>query len=408
LLTGEFMKVYIGNDGCVEGQLSSTYLLRFLKANQLIIAEDPSDADLVFFYACGLTQSKEEQSKKLIFELRKSMKSTARLIVWGCLPKINPSSLRKVYDGPLIGPNDVSFFNNLIQSNLTQFDSMQISGDANRLVSCSTSGDQYADAITNTIIMFEQNWTRLWERVRKNTKFIIRVAKGCTGSCTYCSERCVFGSVRSRDLSSVISDFGVGLKQGYRLFSLMATDLGAYGKDIGYNLADLLRKIISTYREQEYQIVLNQVNPFHLRNLYSDLESIFETGRIYSLCSPVQSGSDRLLRLMRRPHTAEEWRTHMLSIRKKFPKIRLLTQFMVGFPTETEEDFHATEKLLDYPAWFDYVHIFKFSSRPHVYASLMKGQVPEDVKERRKRKLLQRYAVTRTLNILTKGVNGIF
>jgi MiaB/RimO family radical SAM methylthiotransferase len=401
------MKVYIGNDGCIEGQLSSTYVERFLKNHQLLITSDPSDADLVLFYACGLTKERENQSIALIINIKKVMKSKARLVVWGCLPRINPESLRKVYDGPLIGPTDTEFFKGIVEGS-AKFDSMEISSAATNLVPSATPGFQYGDAVTDFLLLFEQNWNRLLEKARKNTPFFIRVAKGCTGTCTYCSERNAFGRIRSRDILNIISDFGVGLKQGYRLFSLMATDLGDYGRDKGCSLADLLEKITATYHKESYKIVLNQVNPSQFAALYSDLEGIFASGRIYSLSSPVQSGSNRLLRLMKRPYTVEEWKKHMLIIGNRFPRIRLVTQFMVGFPTETEEDVLATEKLLDYPNWFDYVHIFKFSSRPYVYASRMQGQVPESVKELRRRRLLKKFALTKCLKIAVNCTRGIF
>lgn len=401
------MKVYIGNDGCVEGQLSSTYVERFLKGQQLVITSDPSDADLVVFYACGLTEERQKQSIALINRIKEVLKPTSRMVVWGCLPKINPESLRKVYDGPLIGPMDADFFKSLVQKPV-KFDSMEISSSADKLIPSETSGFQHCDPITDVLLLFGQNWSRLLDKARKNTPFVIRVSKGCTGTCTYCSERKAFGGIKSRDISNVISDFGVGLKRGYRLFSLMATDLGAYGRDKGCSLVDLLEKITNTYDKEDYQIVLNQVNPSLLVTSYSDLEGIFASGRIYSFSSPVQSGSNRLLRLMQRNYTAEEWRKHMLLIGKRFPKIRLVTQFMVGFPTETEEDLIATEKLLTYPAWFDYVHIFKFSPRPHVYASLMEGQVPESVKEARRKRLLRKVALTRVLKIVVNGARCIF
>jgi len=402
------LKIFISNDGCVEGQLSSTYIERFLSGHGLTLTKNLEDADLVIFYACGLTEQRQEQSLALIAQAKKSMKTSARLVVWGCLPKVNPEALRAVYNGPLIGPMDTDFFKNLVGDESSECDSMEIASPSSMLVSSETPGIQYGDAVTNTLLFFGQYWDRLWERARENRPFIIRVAKGCTGTCTYCSERVAFGRIRSRAVNNVLRDFEHGLDQGYNLFSLMATDLGAYGKDIGCALPDLLKEMIQTGKERDYKIILNQVNPFHLGNLYSDLREIFKSGRISSLCSPVQSGSDRILRLMQRQHTAEEWRGYMMLIGREFPRIRLVTQFMVGFPTETEEDFEATENLLNYPALFDYVHIFKFSRRPHVFAAYMEGQVPENVKEYRRTRLLRKYALTKSLNIVLKSAHGIF
>jgi len=404
------LKVYICNDGCVEGQLSSTCVELFLKKHRLTIVTGIEKADLIIFYACGLTELRQQQSLEIINNIKKTIKPTAKLIVWGCLSKINPEALRKIYDGPMIGPMDTNFFTNLTGDGTAKFDNMDIGAPINLLIPSITSGIQKVDPFIDKLLFFEQNLDRLFQRARKDTPtpFIIRVAKGCTGTCTYCSEHLAFGRIKSRAISNVLNDFTTGLQQGYRLFSLMATDLGAYGQDIGCSLPDLLEKMLDLSNGSDCKIVLNQVNPFHLKNLYPDLERIFESGRIDTLCSPVQSGSDRLLRLMHRPHTAEEWRSYMMLIRQKFPKIRLVTQFMVGFPTETEKDFIATERLLAYPLWFDYVHVFKFSPRPHVPASFMFGQVPEHVKEIRRRRLLRRHALTKGIGMLTKETLGIF
>jgi tRNA A37 methylthiotransferase MiaB len=403
-------RVCIVNDGCVEGQLSSTYVEQYLRSHNVGLARTPAEADVVILYACGLTQKREEQSLEIIARTKRLMRTGARIFVWGCLPKINPEALREIYDGPIVGPLDVGFFRRLVEGDSAALDSgLDIGAPSDLLVPSETPGAQHGDTITNALFFLEQSWERLWEKARKNsTPFIIRVAKGCTGNCTYCSEHCAFGTPKSRRLENILSDFTRGLKYGYRLFSLMATDLGAYGKDRGSTLPDLLKEMIKVGGKKDFKIVLNQVNPFHLKNLYPGLEEAFESGKIDSLCSPVQSGSDRILRLMRRPHTAEEWRRYMAQISHRFPRIRLSTQFMVGFPTETEEDVRATEKLLDYPVVFDYVHVFKFSRRPHVYAAYMQEQVPEAVKEARRIRLLRRYAFTKAINLARRGSHGIF
>lgn len=401
------LKTCIVNDGCIEGQLSSTSVERFFRNNKHVLTKDPSEADLVVLWVCGLTEQREKQALETIQNVKKAMKLDAKLVVWGCLPKINPEALRKVYDGPIVGALDTDFFRGLVENESAVCDNMDISGSIDSLVPSVRTGIQHGDAATDAILSVQSTWKRSWERARKEIPFVIRVAKGCTGICSYCSELPVFGRIKSRSLASIVSDFAIGLKHGYRSFSLMATDLGAYGKDIGYTLPDLLREMIRTDRTGNYKIVLNQVNPFHLRNLYSDLEEIFESGRINTLCSPVQSGSDRILRLMRRPHTAEEWRAYMILMSRKFPRIHLMTQFMVGFPTETEEDFKATEKLLEYPVSFDYVHIFKFSRRPHVYAAQIAGQIAESTKESRRERLLRKYALTKGLSMFRKSAHGI-
>lgn len=388
------MKVFVSTNGCVEGQLSSTYVEQFFKKNNVAITNDLAEASMIFFWACGLTEKREKDSLAVIRDIQRKMNPTAKLVVWGCLPRINPQSLATVYNGPMIGPDDKNFFESTLERVIVPFEPMEIGWAQNKLVSsteCGQTESRHGSVFIDALILFKDDWERLWERARKNTKYFIRVASGCTGRCTYCSERCAFGRVKSRPVVNIVADLERALAQGYNRFSLIATDLGAYGKDIGCTLPDLLEKMIRLDDNGNYKIILNQVNPFYLRDMFSDLEGIFASGRIETLNCPVQSGSERILKLMGRPHTAEEWRNYMVRINRKFPGVKLSTHFMVGFPSENDGDFKATLKLLDYPLSLDSIVIFKYSGRPRVYATRMSGQVSEETKESRSRKLLQKF-----------------
>jgi threonylcarbamoyladenosine tRNA methylthiotransferase MtaB len=408
----------------VEGQLSSTFAEQFFSKNNSTITNEPSEADLVVFYACGLTEPKEKDSLITIKKLKEQMKPSAKLIVWGCLPKINSQSLKKVYDGPILGPKDTYFFNDILENPSIQFDDIEWARAANDLVPSSTSGVftynyigararwstgyNCLDAITDRILLLKQDWNRLLERIHKDNTMFIRLALGCTGHCTYCSERCAFGEIKSRPMESILSEFKWGLRQGYNVFSLVATDVGAYGLDMNHTLADLLKGIIRIGGKRNYKIVVNQVNAFHLKQLFSDLKPIFASGKIEKLCSPVQSGSNRILKLMGRMHTAEEWREYMLKINTQFPHIRLGTQLMVGFPSETEEDFRSTLKLLDYPLALDFIYIFKYSGRPDVPAARMKNPISQEIKELRYKRLLRKHARMNIFNTANKCIHDGF
>jgi tRNA A37 methylthiotransferase MiaB len=358
-----------------------------------------------------LTEQREKDSIMAVREIQRKMEPKSRLVVWGCLPKINPESLSAVYTGPVVGPDDKNFFEGLLGNPIVPFDSLEAAGAQDMLVSsesCGQARDQHSDALTDALILFKQDWDRLWRRARQNTNYCIRVASGCTGRCTYCSERCAFGRIKSRSITSIVSELERGLKRGYNRFSLIATDLGAYGRDMGCMLSDLLREMIRVDGNREYKIILNQVNPFYLREMFSDLEEMLASGKIEALNCPVQSGSERILKLMGRPHTAKEWKGYMTRITRRFPSVRLSTHFMVGFPTETEEDFQATLRLLDYPLSLDRIVVFKFSGRPGVYATRITGQLPEEIKESRSRKLRQKHARRYAFDFGIRWVHNAF
>jgi MiaB/RimO family radical SAM methylthiotransferase len=371
---------------------------------------DLRQAEVIIFWACGLTKSREIESLAVIDTVQKTMTPGTRLVVWGCLPKINRSAMAKIYDTPLAASTDIGLFENILKKSLPNFDILDASGPENLLVSNQNYSLQRINQVSpaSVLLFFEQACNGLYNRAKKNTKFWIRIASGCTGHCTYCSERCVFGRIRSRPMDRIISDMEVGLKHGFKLFSLIATDVGAYGRDAGYTLADLLERMVSMESKTPFKIILNQVNPFYLKEMFPRLERIFSSGKIAALNCPVQSGSDRILKLMGRIYSANEWRDYMLRINRKFPEIRLSTHFMIGFPTETDQDFDATMRLLDYPLLLDKITIFKFSGRPSVYASHFSGQVSEKTKESRSRKLSKKYTYMYLLNSSIRWSRSIF
>jgi tRNA A37 methylthiotransferase MiaB len=395
------LELFLCTNGCVEGQLRTKQIERYLDAHaqSVHVAPAADDADIVLFYACGLTNEKESHSLSIIRDLKEKMRPDAELVVWGCLPKQNPRALMGIYDGPSIGPRDADLLPEILELSDIPLDDINRSAAANELKTMaapSIHGCNSTDLLTSAMLFYGRLVDRLGSRRQRHTEvYYIPIATGCTGHCTYCSERPVFGNiVQSRPIEAIVSEFRDGLQRGYNRFSLVATDLGSYGADIGCRLPDLLDEMVAIDRP-DYQILLNQIEPHHLGAIYDSMEPILASGKIEMVMSPVQSGSNRILKLMGRRYTAEEWRELMLDIHQNHPGIRLNTQFMVGFPTETEDDFAATLGLLDPPLRLDEAHIFRFSPRPTVAASRLPDQVPDDIKEARAAQLLSRFAKNR-------------
>jgi tRNA-2-methylthio-N6-dimethylallyladenosine synthase len=206
--------------------------------------------------------------------------------------------------------------------------------------------------------------------------------------------------VKSKDPQKIISEFQAGLKGGHRLFELCAEDVGAYGVDIGLDAIDLLELLVDLSDDPSYKIVINQLSPVHLKRLFSGFDKIFATGKISRLGVQVESGSERILKLMGRSHSkAADWRNMMLYINKKHPRIDLATHFLVGFPTETEEDFQATMRLMNFPLYLKNVTVYRFWANPHVPALRLKGQIPQNVIKSRADRLQLKFYETYFLNL---------
>jgi len=396
------VKVYVGTNGCVEAQMSSMLVKKHIEINQFNLVDNVNEADLIIFAACGLTEERELDSLAMVRDIKINMKSSSKLIVWGCLPKTNPETLAKIYDGPSIGLLETNLIEELLGSAKISSEKIVPSAPSEELKSLHISksnNNDLDDSITRTILLSIQMYNKLTDKIQKRTKpYYIRVATGCTGYCTYCSEKPIFGGIKSRSIEDAVLECKEGLKLGYNRISLLATDLGAYGFDININLSDLLNKLVKI-NNGDYKIILNQVEPKNFVDIYPNLKDIFRSGKIEELNCPVQSGSNRILKLMGRDYTIEEWINYILMIHKEFPKIKISTHIMVGFPTETEEDFNATMKLLKILPFLS-IYIFKYSSRPAASAKNIRDQISEEIKEQRRKELLHRYTRMKLLNFI--------
>jgi tRNA A37 methylthiotransferase MiaB len=174
---------------------------------------------------------------------------------------------------------------------------------------------------------------------------------------------------------------------------LIGTDTGPYGKDLGYTLADLLKEIVK--QEGNFKIGLRNVNPRYLKTMLKEFVPILESKRIWFMECAAESGSNRILGLMNRKCTIEEFKDCIQAVRTAYPGIMIRTQLMVGFPTETEQDFAETMRLLD-DVIFDYAEVYKYSERPRTLAVNMEPKVPEQIKQQRFRKLYRKALLNRT------------
>jgi MiaB/RimO family radical SAM methylthiotransferase len=382
-------KIYVSCNGCEDGRLSSAYVEKFFTANRCTLTRDAAQADLIVFYACGLTKENEDDSLRVLKRLQSIKRADARLITWGCLTKINPQLLATVYDGPLIGPKNLNYFETVIEKVHVPMKNIR----TNTLLPQETTIQSH---IAFRLTDFAH---RARTRLAENRICWIYTVKGCSHACTYCSDRCAWGEISSRPTDTIVSEFKTGLLKGYDRFCLIGSDLGAYGTDTGDTLINLLTTLVNIDDQKTYKITLPQMNPYYLKHIHQDLDEIFDSGKIGAFGCQVQSGSNRILQLMGRRYTAEEWTQHMQNIRKKHPKIHLETHLLVGFPTETDQDFKATLNLLD-KILLDKITVFKYSTRPHVAASHFPGQIPEKTKKARWRKL----SIKARLNTTTRKI----
>lgn len=392
------LRVFVTANGCPENRLDAAQHRELLCAAGWEPVSTPAQADLVVFSACGLTTGCEADSLAILRVLKQSMPGTARLVVCGCLTKIDPTGLSREFDGPTLPPDSPQSLAALLGERDAAIPHPTAPLPTCRLAASLNGVSRAPLASTLRRITFDGLAERALKRIEHLRAhdspalsdcpagaYFIKIGTGCQGECAYCAVRIARGTITSRPPADIMAQFRDGLARGYTDFVLLGTDQGSYGRDIGTDLAHLLRTM--TAEPGEFTLRIRNLEPMGLIAMFDRLRPAFDSGHISLIATPVQTGSDRVLQLMKRHYSIADFAACIRTLNAAYPQIRLRTQVMVGFPQETEEDFRASARLLD-ELRFDYVEVYCYSPRPNTEAASMPGQVPEHVKAARYRRLL--------------------
>jgi len=384
-------KVLLFTNGCPENRIDMARIEEFLKSNDWVVTNNLPEADTIIFDTCALTQDLEDASIELIKQVASLKKPSAELVVCGCLPRINSARARHMHPGIVLGFDETQRLNELFKRKRTLEQTY-----ANSLIKQTKFLKRSRWVVVNLRKKgLGMAFARLIENCRQRRSlatgvcapdvFCIKIATGCPHNCSFCSVRLSRGPLRSKPLDEVCKEFDEGLRKGYREFAFIGTNVGVYGCDQEISLSALLRELIK--RDGDYKIRLRNIQPRQLINMMPELYSIFKSGKISFLTSAVQSGNNRILQRMNRGYRVEDFEKVMETLKREFPQIHVRTQCMVGFPTETNEEFRDTVRLLD-RVRFDFVEIYMFQPRPGTKAADMEGQIPVPVVRKRYATLL--------------------
>ncbi len=345
LLTKPKPKVWIEAYGCSASMADSEMIGGILKEAGYEIATKRSESALNLIVTCSVKDTTEH---KMMSRIRTMVKSGKPLVVAGCLPKADKAKIESASSSAsLIGPNSIDKAPDAVRSAL--------SGD--RLVALK---DSELDKINIP-------------RVRLNPVIsIVEIANGCMSECTFCQTKIAKGRLRSYRIGDIVREIKSDIKSGCKEVWLSSTDNGCYGRDIDTNLVDLLRACCCSI-EGNFKIRVGMMNPMYLPAILDRMVSLFcENDKLFKfLHIPVQSGSDRVLRKMKRGHTSKTFIDTVQAFRDKIPEMTISTDIIVGFPSETEDDFKQTINLLE-RSQPDIVNISRYAARPKTEASRWK------------------------------------
>lgn len=215
------------------------------------------------------------------------------------------------------------------------------------------------------------------------TRAFLKIQDGCDYKCTYCTIPKARGKSRSAAEAKLLTEFKQLLAKGYKEIILTGVNVGEYGRDTGTSLSELLKKFIAV--EGEFRIRISSIEP----NLLTD-EIIVLTASSDKLCDhfhiPLQSGSNVVLRNMKRRYMVEKFISRITKINETIPNAGIGIDVIVGFPGETDEEFEKTYQLLS-ELKYSYLHVFTYSERPNTEALKIADVVPVRTRKERNGKL---------------------
>jgi len=210
--------------------------------------------------------------------------------------------------------------------------------------------------------------------------YALTISEGCMSKCAFCATHLAKGRTRSVPLGIIIDKVKEIEAVGVRDLYLSSEDTGAYGVDVNWNFPELLERIHAV--APEMRIYVNFYDPRWVKSQGDQMIDVLKKGYVRHLYIGLQSGSDRILNLMRRGCKISDVKPFLLRIRAEAPQVALTTAIIPGFPGETEEDFQLTRKLVrDVP--FDRVEVSAFALRPGTEAELLTDHIPQHEIDRR-------------------------
>lgn len=352
------MKVGICSLGCKVNIYESEFMISSLKERGYTITNFEDKADIYIINTCSVTNESDKKSRKMINRAKKNNKD-AIIIVTGCYSQTNADNIEA---NIILGNKDKSKIVEIIEEYKKTKENKKIIYDL-------------------TKVNFEKMEIK---KFTNHTRAFVKIQDGCNAFCSYCIIPYVRGRIRSKNKKDVISEVTELVKEGYKEIVLTGIHTGKYGLDINSSLEELLEnlvKIPGLYRIRLSSIEINEITPRIIKLLKEN--SIMAK----HLHIPLQSGSDKILKLMNRKYTKEEF-LNKIRILKEIPEISLTTDLIVGFPGETEREHQETLETLN-EIKFTKIHTFPYSKRKGTPASIMEGQVSPEEKKRRVKEILE-------------------
>lgn len=361
------MKYMIITYGCQMNVHESEKLAAICEKMGYTETDKREDADLIVFNTCAIREGAEDRVFGNVGALKKLKKQRPSLIiaVCGCMTQKEATANYILKTFPFVDIVIGTF-------NLPNFEYYVKAVKTGRQLDILEEGD-----IDESVPYKRSSGDNAW----------VNIMQGCNNFCTYCIVPYVKGREKSRTEENILKEIKELLREGkYKKITLLGQNVNSYGKDLSpaVPFSKLLHDICKL--DGDFKLTFMTSHP---KDLTDDvIEAIADEDKILKdIHLPAQSGNNRILNLMNRKYTREKYLDIIHKIREKIPNARITSDFIVGFPTETEEEFNDTMTLVD-EVKYDSIFAFMYSPREGTVAAQMDGQIPQDVKHRRVNALL--------------------
>ncbi|MFH1276124.1 MAG: tRNA (N(6)-L-threonylcarbamoyladenosine(37)-C(2))-methylthiotransferase [Candidatus Woesearchaeota archaeon] len=346
-------KFFIETYGCSHNFADSEQMAGLLKEAKFEPVDKLDDADIIIINTCTVKGPTENGFFTRLGELKKEHPYKI-LVIAGCIPQTDPEKLK---DYSIIGTKSIHHIVEVVEEALND-----------NIVKLLESGEMPPLNLP---------------KIRKNPIIeIIPISRGCLSACSFCKTKAARGNLQSYPVEDIINVARKAVTQGVKEIWLTSQDTFCYGFDIETNLPNLLKEMVKI--PGLFKIRVGMGNPIHLMKIKDELLPLLNHEKIFKFIHvPAQSGSNKILKDMKRGNTNEEFLEIVKEIKTIIPEINFATDIIVGYPTETDEDYWETLNLVR-KVNPDIINISRFWPRPKTPAAKLKELPGEEVKRRSK------------------------
>ncbi len=353
---------YIETYGCTSNKADS-YIISDVLQKSNYVQTSLENAEFIIINTCAVKEQTENKIKARLKQLSEKYSKipNKHIIIAGCLPHITPN------------------YTDIIKNVIPTFSAII---DLDNLDELPKILETIRNGKRNLVFKSKKPIDKasyFIDHPEGKITGIIPISEGCQGSCTYCCVKNARGKLNCYNPENIIENVDYQLKQGIKQIYLTSQDCSTF-KYNNINLFDLVKSI--TDLPFKFYLRMGMINPSFLINNLDQLISIFNLDKVYQfLHIPIQSGSNKILKLMQRPYLISQITDKIESLRNNFPYLTISTDIICGFPGETEYDFYRTINLIK---WLkpEILNISKFTARPGTLAKKMNQIDSRTIKER--------------------------